>query len=220
MLAICEACGTKYNISSSDIGDAGRKVRCTYCDNVWVQMPHLKTNSEISNNVDVDDFLYKMYSTENAAASDKASQHKTSCMTYVMHSFLATILFCFILFFASNDIFRDKIPSALRPVYAIFGIYDTHLLEIENVFIEFQGEGMLYYARVINKSNEAKNVPGLTLMIFDKDHNLLYQEYVTPKMNTMIDIGGSHDIKTKVLNLNEDALYIKTYIGNSIELSK
>jgi predicted Zn finger-like uncharacterized protein len=37
MIVTCDNCQTRYNLSLSDIGESGRRVRCTNCGHEWVQ---------------------------------------------------------------------------------------------------------------------------------------------------------------------------------------
>ena len=39
MIIRCFACSTRYRIDAATLGDAGRRVRCTSCGHVWLELP-------------------------------------------------------------------------------------------------------------------------------------------------------------------------------------
>jgi predicted Zn finger-like uncharacterized protein len=46
MIIVCPKCSTRYIVPDGSVGEAGRKMRCNNCDELWTQMPGDENSSE------------------------------------------------------------------------------------------------------------------------------------------------------------------------------
>ena len=84
----CSECGTKYKLKSASLTPEGRKVRCSYCDNIWTQFPINSSEMHIASTQSPDGFdpsllayNQKQKSDESSVSIDDSSQTQSEAET-------------------------------------------------------------------------------------------------------------------------------------------
>lgn len=204
MIITCDNCGTNYQIKESDISDEGREVRCTHCEHIWFQPPFSFEN----NSPHMDDHQ------QDSIEKEQKSTHLKWLQRSIV---LLSLLIATALFFAP----KSYISPVMRPLYSIFGIYDSSQLEFDNATFEQHYTNnhheILIKANIINNGREAKVLPNMKITFYDGEGKSLSATYLINN-NQDIKPGETVAIIKTVNQPPQESKYITLDIGNKLEL--
>lgn len=161
MIVTCPKCSAKYSVDASSLGDEGRKLKCSQCQNVWYQKP-------------AEDRPHKIKETKAKPAAKKPKRKFKLRFGWIgFFSFITiSILGCFS--------FRHTIVGIwpnMTPFYELFGFevapigYGLEITDLEA--IQSHGmDGKLYFfikGSVVNITKSEKKVPNIVCILFDDE---------------------------------------------------
>ena len=205
MIIVCDNCGTRYQIEESDIREGGLEVKCSKCEYVWFQSPFFIDDLAINAGVDKESL--------DGVTCHKAQKSKEDCNLLKYSLFTLVILICLSLFMIP----RGGIHWFLRPLYAVFAIYDSVDLEFESARFNYKNGGILIDTTIVNNSNEEKVLPNMKISLYDGENNTLRTIKVIHNKK-YINRGEQMEVTQQIHNVPIETKYIVLDIGNRLEM--
>ncbi|MGI4776275.1 MAG: zinc-ribbon domain-containing protein [Janthinobacterium lividum] len=210
MYIICSKCMTNFVVSPSQIGNGGRKVKCSKCNHIWHQgsLNQFEPESGIyDENIDTDYALYAHREFYGSGANLPALLPAKASTKRPLVSF---ILACLIIILATllfqNDLNYNYLSNSTG-------------LDIKNVQIKNQeelGKIMVTYDIVNNSASKAK-IPLIKIRLFDKNNRII-RTYITDQKRDTIAPGQALNIKKEFDSLTIFVKNIDITIGNQLDL--
>lgn len=166
MIISCPNCSAGFFVSPQQIGEAGRRVKCSKCKNVW----HATIDQ---NKIPNDEIIARRIQDQKYVSGSNLPAVipiKIPNLLYYLPGVLLTLIIV-------------SIFTLYPSMYNITGIYGPmnvpEGLKIEQVIHDFNKERnhvSVEYS-VINRSNSPQKVPLVQLKLIDKDDNVLRTAY-------------------------------------------
>jgi predicted Zn finger-like uncharacterized protein len=216
MIVTCEKCSTQFAVPDELLKPKGKKVRCSKCAHVWLQLPlemvvEPEVIAEITPPPKKLNYIPK--------GSNLPSVHKTrSAGLGLKISFVILVLAAVFLKAISNP----HSSSDFAFLHNILGMYSTDGLVMDNITavrqrnenkLEFVIKGLLK-----NESASAKKVPDIKITLLSKGGNTLGTLYVSPPKE-ILEAGEEVVFEPLVSNVSGNAVDLIIDLGNPWELA-
>ncbi len=240
----CSECGTRYKVSEKSIKSSGTKVRCNYCDNVWVAKKPEPTVVVEEQNIESPKQKHKSQEIESRTQMQKEDESRNEEATIPKKTSKTqkqkinndtkniinnrsntpkwlkalTIFPIFLIIVSLFFSVKGNVPGVLEPIYSFFEIYDTSLIEFSKVTCERnKNQELVINAEIVNNAARTKNIPGFKFYIYDNEGSLLHTFY-EPPLTTKILKDSKHELYKVLNNISNSASTLVVDLGNPIEM--
>jgi predicted Zn finger-like uncharacterized protein len=188
MILTCPDCSTRYLIDPTVLGTEGRMVRCSNCDNSWVQIPPedqappepvpapTETPDQFDGAAAARRARRAAGSREPAAAPRRRGGRTAAAMWTLLVVAIVGVLGGG---FALRDVVIQTWPAA-ESLYRLAGIHDgvsTTGLDLRNASQKWSSRDgvrvLTVEGEVVNVSEDVREVPEIQGVLFDKDNREL-----------------------------------------------
>ena len=193
MIVSCPHCDTKFNLPAEMLGDDGRRVRCTKCEEVWFQRP-VVSEGEYDDGLfegashddqDLNTSTDEKVSQEDVAVSDDQRSQVSSVTSSVSPSkraviggyVAATTVFFIVLIivFASKNALVRTWPASMS-LYQAFGMEVSIPGEgrvFDRISLQPKDDGYFLSAHVVNLKSTPQQLPYVVAYALSDDGNSL-----------------------------------------------
>lgn len=188
MILTCQECKATYCLADKVIGPEGKMVKCAKCHYVWFAQDPNK--SEDCN--------------------------KSSCNVVggllVSSSIMFLVLLSLSLF---PEVFIKFKP--LEKLYASCGVYNSKNIAFDEVELLVNGSEVIIKGSIINLGSEEENIPDLRYELLNEDKQVIFKS--TAKLDgAKLKPNDLYNINSKIINIPDEAIYLKMDLGNRLEL--
>lgn len=200
MILTCPQCSTKFNIPDDILGDDGKTVRCSVCENSWHQMPepaqsHDQTSDDddwekdlilpgqLSDDETPDSIRPFSFNAEDTQQSEK-NKHLILLISGV--GALTTFLLIFLFFLTLKGPLTSANPG-LHGFYAFFGMKPAILKTdiIFNTKAEIHDDKIFITGELSNLSENAQDIPMIMATQLDEYNQELGRFMIAPPQETL-----------------------------------
>jgi predicted Zn finger-like uncharacterized protein len=210
MLIRCPQCSTAFNVPTSAIGEAGRKVKCTKCSHIWFQEP--LRQKDLHSFLNIEERLKPLDDVANAAANLPARMKspfnwgKLIFATFLIGIFFVTIVLGqYYNYPVVKNYLQMERTDGLR--FSDFTISKT----INDNKYEFNITGFL-----INTSHETKRVPKISLEIQTKSGRILDSKKLKLPQSTIAPATQIY-FNSKISGISGNAYDLELILANPWE---
>ncbi|KAF8818654.1 MJ0042-type zinc finger domain-containing protein [Rickettsia endosymbiont of Cardiosporidium cionae] len=192
MYITCKKCKTNFFVDDGQIGDNGRKVKCSNCKNIWHQYPN-QGNSISTKNLDKDTNLPVILPV------------KIPFYLYIIPIFLFSIIVFMIVM---------TFPRA----FSIPSFLDNNRLKIEDVKISYDEdrEHIVVDYKIFNISNRKTEMPLVRVRLLDDSNRVLKMDIVERK-NLVFSPKQYLHFQTEFKSVNKDITIVDLMLGNKLD---
>ena len=206
MIISCKKCGTKYKVNASTIGEAGRKVRCTKCSNVWTYSAD-KGVHEVK---------------KEPLTKINISRSLPVVIQYVVPSWFKVIpiVFVFLILITTAFFFQDSLANksiVIKKIYESVGMKFTDNIIIHQVEItKKDGSSLDINGFLVNQSKERRKVPNVVVRAMD-DNNVKIASFVIKSNKAEFDSGEQYPFFKRVENFPENTKLVTLEIQDKMD---
>ena len=200
MYIFCPECETKFAVVSKQIGEHGRRVKCSKCSHIWHQKPD--DSARIEPPILTPTETIPLGNGVNLPALLPAKiQPYLYALPVLM---IGLIIFMIVMLFPNNLGFHS--------------LLNNNQLSIKDIKIDNQKEGdkITVTYKVMNHSRKTLKVPLIRIRLFDKSNNII-KALIDDHTNIYMQPSQFIQVKTEFKPAPTSAESIDIMIGNKID---
>jgi len=214
MIIQCPSCQARFMLPDEALGDAGKKVRCAKCRDVWFQKaPAVSARAQETESP---------FKPAHPAAGLPVPTKKRS----VAHEWVVFSLCFSWLMFASLYLFGPVIVQKIdfaAPVYLPLGIVNTEGVVLADTKVEkmkqYGRQSVSLSGMIVNEATEPRRVPNLQITQKGRDGEIL-ETSILESGFPLLAPGKEINYHNVMPLASQDVSHIIVDLGDSIELSR
>ncbi len=219
MIVTCSNCSAKFAVKAEDIGEDGRKVRCSICRHVWFQVlpPELPEILKSIAEMHPDTQEVQPIPEGSNLPAEISYSYREPVVFKAVFTCLVVILI-----FITSLVGNNKIRPYLGTYYNALGIYDDRGIILYNATAEKNnsetGQELLVKGRIVNESNSEKLIPNLRITLTNENYKSL-RVVTLDSQGTLLMPGEGVNFENNIHNFPEGVSNVLMDIGNSVSLA-
>ncbi len=187
MILTCPNCNVQFNLDDDLLGEQGRKVKCSSCEEIWFQEPEniVEIDFEESVQEEAQEEAQEEPEPEEEIEIaikpvDNISDDKGKIISIAIAASVFLVIFVYLL--ANSASFIQKNPST-RIFYALFGVnpeIEGQNLAFDQVIAKNNGKTIDIRGKIINLEAVSKKVPVIELSLMDDSDIIIAKWYIAP----------------------------------------
>lgn len=198
MIITCPSCSARFAVKAEAIGVAGRKVKCTKCQESWFQEPDAEALEAAKHVTPEPEHIEPVKEGANVPVIKKESRNILLKMAFAA-SFLVFIA-SLVVVLAGGWFFSTSKYVAISDVV------------IEKIASDGKTD-LLVKGKIVNKSEGIKKMPDLEINVYDEKRSKL-QTIIIEAGGSEMAAGIEKEFESKIDQLSEKAVYISLDIGS------
>jgi len=193
-------------VNASNIGDTGRKVRCTKCSNVWTYNAE-KHVQEVK---------------KEPLTKINISRSLPVVIQYVVPGWFKVIpaVFVFLIFITSAFFFQESLANKsifIKKIYESMGVRFTDNIIIHQVEITKKDGNLLdINGFLVNQSKEKRKVPNIVVRAID-DHHVKIASFVIKSNKAEFESGEQYPFFKRVENFPENTKLVTLEVQDKMD---
>jgi predicted Zn finger-like uncharacterized protein len=205
MYISCPKCNTRFVVLPDQIGQFGRKVRCSKCSHIWHQRPIITNPNQVKLEPIVSSQVASTQSVPTGPGINLPALLPVKIPFYLL--ILPAILISLITFF-SILLFQDKFWS--KDYLSDISIKDVqvhHYKEVGKIVVNY---------KIVNSSDIGKSIPLIRVRLLDSNH-LPLKSHVVDQTSLQLAPKQYVSIKTEFVAAPDVAEEVDVTIGNNLD---
>ncbi len=210
MIVTCPNCNVQFNLDDDLLGDTGRKVKCTSCDEIWFQEPEnivIEPEEEIIEEV-IEEPVEEIIDTPKISEPAKPPVNNNDKGKIISIAIAASVFFVILTYFLVNSAsFTQKHPS-MYGFYALFGVKPDIAglgLVFDQVKAVNNGKTINISGKIINLEPKDKVIPSIEASLVNVAGDIIAKWYISPPVDMLKSEGGIAFNSTHNINLEQGA---------------
>ncbi len=212
MILTCPNCNVQFNLDDDLLGESGRKVKCTSCEEIWFQDPEII--EEVIEEVDFEAAVQEEDLQEEGVFQEieepppqtiqkpvnNIDNDKNKFISIAIAASVFLVIFTYLLVNSSS--FIQNNPN-MRVFYALFGVGPEvagQNLVFDQVVAENNGKAIKISGNIINLESAPKQVPDIEISLIGGTDIVIAKWYINPPKDMVepegnVAFSSSYDIE-------------------------
>ena len=202
MYIACPECNAKFVVTSEQIGQQGRKVKCSKCSHIWHQKPDNSARIEPTIPEPAADTTTPIGNGVNLPALLPV---KIQPYLYALPALMISLIIFMLVMLFPNKLGFDSLLNSNK--LSIKDIKIENNKEIDKITVSY---------KVLNNSSETVKMPLVRIRLFDKSDRIL-KSLIDDHTNVDMFPGQFIQVKTEFVPASPSTKSIDIMIGNKID---